>query len=153
MGGAEFSSQTRFLQLITAEVNYFPFDQERFLKRLGIDNGRTTISGSAAYFLSLTYLIKYPFTEYSSFQPAFFAGLGCASSIRSSATIEYPNYPVSQETKSSVVAIVPFGVSIRVYERQRHVVEVNFTYTIGLSKSQTVNSNYSCLKLDYSFAP
>jgi hypothetical protein len=153
IGGAEFSSSTRFIQIITAEFNYFPFDQERFLKRLGISNGSITINGSTTLMFSFEYLFKYPFIEYRSYQPSVFAGLGCLDILRTSTSVEYPYYPVSQESKNSIVAIIPFGASIKVFQREGKEIEVTFTYTIGLSKNQNINSNYTSLKLDYSFAP
>ena len=152
MGGAEFPTQMRFIQFISAELNYFAFDQQRFLKRIGIENSNTSISGAATYVLSLEYLIRYPFTEYQSFRPTFFVGLGCSDIFRSSATIEYPNYSVTQGSNNSIVATVPFGASVIVHESGNKTVEVTFTYIIGLSQKQNINSNFTSAKIDYLFS-
>lgn len=151
VGGVEFSSQSRFVQVISAEVDYFPFDQSRFLKRLGITTGQTNIRGSNAINLSLSYLIKYPFTEYEHFQPAIFAGIGCLSCLRTSASLQYTDYSVLQGSSNSVVASIPFGLSVRLLEGAASALDVNFAYTYGLTKRQTINSNYTSVRLDYSF--
>ena len=151
-GGAEFSSQTRFIQFITAEVNYFAFDEQRFLKRIGIENSNTPISGAGTYIFGLTYLIRYPFIEYQSYRPTFFAGLGVTDILRSTATIDYLNDPITQGSYNSIVATVPFGISIRVLENGDNAVELNFTYSIAFPKKDDINSNFTCLKIDYIFS-
>jgi len=152
-GGAEFSSQTRFIQFITAEADYFAFDQDRFLARIGLEHTNTPVSGAGTYVFGLAYLIRYPFVEYASFRPTFFAGVGCADVYRSSATVDYPNDLVNQDGYNGFNATIPIGASIEVFESGDKAVEVNFTYTFGIPKSDRVNSNFSCLKIDYSFAP
>jgi hypothetical protein len=152
-GGAEFSGQTRFIQLLTAEIDYFAFDQDRFLTRIGLGHTNTPVSGAGTYVFSLAYLIRYPFIEYTSFRPTFFAGVGCANIYRSSATVDYLNYPVNQGSYNAFIATIPIGASIEVFESGDKAVEVNFTYSFGIPKNDRVNSNFSCLKIDYSFAP
>jgi hypothetical protein len=152
MGGFELTGRPEFFQMVTAEANYIVFDQQRFFKRLGIENTNSSVSGAATYIFSVSYLFKYSFVEYKSFRPSFFAGIGCSDIFRSSAHIQYSSFPVTQAGKNSIVASVPLGASIVVFQRENNIVELNFTYTIGLSKSQIVNSNYACLKLDYSFS-
>jgi hypothetical protein len=150
--GVELPSSMRFIQFISAEIGYFGFDQKRFLKKIGIENSKTSVGGSATYIFSLAYFVRYPFIEYRRFRPTFFAGLGCADIFRSSATIEYPNAPTTQGGTNSIVLTIPLGGSIAVYEWGNKALEVSLTYTIGLSKKQTINSNYSCVKIEYIFS-
>ena len=152
MGGAELPGQSRYIQFITAEVNYFAFDQQRFLKRTGIENSNTPISGAGTYIFGLAYLIRYPFIEYQTYRPTFFAGLGVTDILRSTATIDYLNDPITQGSYNSIVATVPFGISIRVFENGDNAVELNFTYSIAFPKKDDVNSNFTCLKIDYIFS-
>jgi hypothetical protein len=152
VGGAEFSSQTRYFQFITAEIDYFAFDKQRFLQRIGLENSNIPISGAGTYIFALSYLIRYPFIEYQSYRPTFFAGVGCEDIFRSTANIEYPNFPVTQESYNSIVATVPLGGSIMVFQSGDKAIELNFTYTFGFPKHQKINSNFTCLKFDYSFS-
>jgi hypothetical protein len=153
MGGAELPGQSRYIQYITAEVNYFAFDQQRFLQRIGLENTNTPMSGAGTYSFAFAYLIRYPFIEYQTFRPTIFAGVGFSDIYRSSATIGYPNYTVSQDSYNSVVATIPIGASIMVFESGDKGIEVNFTYSFGIPKNDKVNSNFSCFKVDYSFGP
>lgn len=151
-GAVELSGESKFVQVISFELSYFPFDAGRFLKRSGVDPASTTVSGSKGIIVSAAYLIKYTFTDYPEFQPAFFAGLGGASSFRTSATIEYVRYKGTQESTNSVIPVIPFGATVKLYEGESNIVEVSLSHTLGLSKKQTTNSNYTSLRLDLSLA-
>ncbi len=151
-GGIELPSSTRFIQFISAEIGYFGFNQQRFLKRIGLENSETSISGSATYTFSLSYIIRYPFIEYRKFRPTFFAGIGCADIFRSKATIDYPNAPTTQGSANSIVVTVPFGASVAVFERNNKAIEVALMYTMGLSKNQNINSDFTSLRIEYIFS-
>ena len=81
-----------------------------------------------------------------SFRPTFFAGVGCAEIYRSSATVQYPNDNVNAGSYNAVIATIPIGGSIMVYDGGDKAVEVNFTYTFGIPKKDQVNSNFTCFK-------
>jgi hypothetical protein len=153
MGGAELSSESRYIQFITAEINYFPFDQSRFLKRLGIENSGSSVNGAGTFIFSAAYFIRYSFIEYQSFRPTFFAGVSLSDIYRSSATMEYPNFPVTESSDNSFAVGIPFGFSFMVYQRGDNEIEVNYTYSLGILKNANANSTFTCLKIDYSFSP
>jgi len=152
MGGVELPGQSRYIQYITAEVNYFAFDQQRFLQRIGLANSNIPTSGAATFSFAFAYLVRYTFIEYQTFRPTFFAGIGCEDIYRSSATIDYPNYTVSQEGQNSITATIPFGAAIMLFERKDKAIEVNFTYSLGFPKKENINSSFSCFKIDYLFS-
>ena len=151
--GMEFPGSSEFTQMILLDANYFPFDQTRFFKRAGITNSSTTVKGATTLLFTLAYCFRYTFLDYSSFQPSFFAGVGCSGSMVSSSTIEYPNAQATAGSRNSFMVAVPLGGSVRVYEENGAGVDLNFTYTLSLLRKETSNGNYSSLKVIYSFTP
>ncbi len=146
--GIELFLSSRFHHVITLEGGYFPFDKERFLKRLGLEDGNTSVDGASTFVIDMTFVAKYIFTEYDNLQPAVFAGLGVAGQNQLSATVNYSGYVVTSDAKSSLFLSFPLGASVMLYHHDPNALDLMLCYTIGVANYP----NYAGLRLDYSFS-
>lgn len=140
--GALYSARYPFVGSISLGYNYFLFDKSQMEKKLNVQQGSTSVSGSSSTIYTLSSEMNYYFQGDPEFTPFVFAGLSLSYLNVSEATITYPLSVKKQQSSSKIFISFDFGggVTYPISEGTDLVLSAN--HAMGLKKDKTVNTDF-----------
>lgn len=144
---AVFSTVNSMQGLISADVNRFAFDENRFYRKLGLTANVPAVDGGATTIASVSGLLRYGVPGYETVLPFVSAGLGIQYAHKGEITISYPFAPVTDAASGSIGIILPVGASVEFSYKERFDVVVSLQHTLNIIKKDESNSDFSQLRI------
>jgi hypothetical protein len=133
--------------MISAEVNRFAFDENRFFRKLGLTEDVPSVEGGAVTLASLSALLRYHIPGYEVVRPFISGGLGLQYAHTGEVAITYPFAPVTDAAQGSIGVILPVGASVEFSYKGKFDMIVGLHHTINIAKQSDSNSDFSQLRI------